>query len=130
MNQRRFGINELTEPIEHAEVRRRKDINYSASLDERRGLCRCDVVLEHAESAGPPVALEVQVCAVRQQHVQHREILPGAHHRPAVEVIDWSICRGADLRVTGEQLTDALHLPGVEGSKKLFLKGHPGGIIP
>ena len=99
VDQRRIAIDELPQPIEHAEVRRGEDVDDRASRDERRRLLGRASRFQQPEPAGPPGALEVEVGAVREQHVEHRQVLRRARDRPAVEMADRRVHGGAHLRV-------------------------------
>ena len=120
MDQRRIAFDELAQPIEHPEMRRREHIHDRAAGDERRGFFRCDAVLEQPEPARPPCTFQIEIGAVGQQHVEHRQILRRARNRPAVEMADGSVDGRAHVVVRLEERADRSSLAGVQGDAKSF----------
>ena len=118
-------VDELAQPIEHPEVRGREDVDDRAARDQRRRLLGRAVVLEQAESARPPGALEVEIGAVREQHVEQRQVLPRDRGRPAVEVADRLVDGGPHLGVRLEQSPDFACVAGVQRCEE-FLSRRDG----
>ena len=61
MDERRLSHDQVAQPIEQAQVCRRKDVDNSAALDQRRRLLGRAVVFEQAEPAAHPCALEIEI---------------------------------------------------------------------
>jgi hypothetical protein len=82
----------------------------STARDERGRLRRRAVVFHETEPASPPRALEIDVGAIGQQQVEHRQVLGRARDRAAVEVADRCVDRGADFGMLLEQRADGVHV--------------------
>ena len=96
-----------------------EDVDAGAARDQRRGLVGRDPVFEQAEAARRPRAFQIQIGAVREQHVEQRQVLLRHRHRPAVEVADRRVHRCADLGVLDEQGANPLDLAGAQRNQEL-----------
>ena len=111
MHQRRVGVEQLAQSVDHPELRRGEDVDNGAAGDERGGLVRSAAAFEHAEAAGRPCALQVDVGAMGEQHVDERQVPARHRYRSAAKPAERFVHRRARFCVLGEQVRAASTSP-------------------
>jgi len=81
-------------------------IDDGAARNQRRRLFGREIRFENAEAARRPRAFQIDVGAVLEQDVEHRQVLRRAMDGAAVEPADGRVDGRADLGILREQLTD------------------------
>ncbi len=122
VHERRIAFDQLLETIEPAVVRGGKHVDHRPARHEGVHLRRRPLALEDAEASRPPLALEIDVRAVLEEQIDHRQVFPGHVHRPTTEIAGRFVHRLSDLGVFLQEIARPRDVSAADRRKERLLR--------